>query len=73
VAVPFAGSATGSVEFRSGTTIVGTVPVERGTATYTLPRSLSLGTYSYTATFVPTDAANIAGSKSNTVRVTVRR
>lgn len=73
VSVPFAGRAAGSIEFKSGTTVVATVPVASGKATYTLPGNLSLGTYSYTATFVPTDSANIAGSKSNTVRITVRR
>jgi 5'-nucleotidase len=73
VSVPFVGRAAGSIEFKSGTTVVATVPVASGKATYTLPGTLPVGTYSYTATFVPTDSANIAGSRSNTVRITVRR
>ena len=73
VSVPFAGPAAGVIEFRSGNTVVATVPVQSGKASYTLPSSLAVGTYSYTASFVPTDAANIAGSKSNTARITVRR
>ena len=47
-------TATGSVQFVDGTTVLGTVPVSGGEATYNTS-TLALGAHSFTAVFVPTD------------------
>ena len=63
-----ADDATGSVEFRNGTTVLGT----DNTAPFTAANvSLPVGTNSLTAVFTPAAAANLTGSTSNTVPVTV--
>jgi 5'-nucleotidase len=72
VRVPAVGTATGTVEFRTGSVVFATVAVVDGVATLTLSRWASVRQHSYTATFVPDDAANIIGSKSNKVRIRVR-
>ncbi|MGC5169990.1 ExeM/NucH family extracellular endonuclease [Microbacterium sp. DT81.1] len=63
----------GVVEFREGTVVVATVPVVRGSASYTLPNNLARGAHGYTATFVPSDPANVVGSTSSEVAVRVVR
>ena len=63
----------GVVEFREGTVVVATVPVVRGSASFTLPNTLARGTHRYTATFVPADPANVVGSVSGEVAVRVVR
>lgn len=60
----------GSVVFREGDTVVATVKVRYGVATFTLGR-LTAGMHSYTATFVPADSSAIAGSTSDPTRVRV--
>ena len=63
-----ANDATGSVEFRNGTTVLGSA----NTAPFTLANvSLPAGTNNLTAVFTPAAAANLTGSTSNTVPVTV--
>ncbi|WP_449385334.1 ExeM/NucH family extracellular endonuclease [Cellulomonas soli] len=64
---------SGVVELREGDTLVRTIPVRLGVALGSLPGDLSAGKHTFTATFVPDDAANVAGSTSKPVTVTVRR
>lgn len=64
------GRAQGTIEFREGATVVATVPVTRGIATYTLGR-LSRGTHTYTAVFVPADPTVATGSTSGATKVRV--
>ncbi|MET0736415.1 MAG: ExeM/NucH family extracellular endonuclease [Microbacterium sp.] len=59
----------GTVEFREGTTVVGTATVSRGIATLQLPRVIPRGTHSYTATFIPADPEAARGSQSKVVKV----
>ena len=47
-------TASGSIEFLSGTTVLGTVPVANGQASYNTS-SLAVGTYSFTAEFISSD------------------
>lgn len=66
-------AATGSVEFTQNGSVIATVPVASGVATYTSP-VLTAGTYTYTAKFIssaPTVYANspISGQASFTVPV----
>lgn len=61
----------GTVEFREGSTVVGTAAVVRGAATFRLPNTLPRGTHRYTATFVPSDTANVKGSTSAEAKVIV--
>ncbi len=70
VAVTDGTPAQGVVEFREGSTVVATVDVRNGIATHRLGR-LSRGTHDYTAVFVPSDPAQVAGSTSGTARVRV--
>ncbi|GAA4691892.1 Ig-like domain-containing protein [Phytohabitans rumicis] len=63
------GTATGTVEFRRGSTVVGSAPVGSGTATLTA--TLPAGTHSLTAVFTPATGADFLGSTSSPVSVTV--
>lgn len=63
---------SGVVELREGDQVVRTLRVTAGLAVGSLP-GLSTGKHTFTATFVPSDAANVAGSTSKPVTVTVRR
>lgn len=58
-----AGSPTGSVELREGSTLVATSAVSAGTATAVLDH-VPTGAHSYVATFVPDDPTSFAGSVS---------
>ena len=63
-------SATGTVQFLDGTTMVGSpVTVASGTATYTY--APAAGDHSYTAEFIPTTGSGMAGSTSTAVLDTV--
>ncbi|NYD84488.1 ExeM/NucH family extracellular endonuclease [Cellulomonas oligotrophica] len=62
----------GTVELREGTRVVARADVRLGVAIGTLPRDLGRGSHSLTAVFVPDDPANVEGSTSRTVRVSVR-
>ncbi len=61
----------GTVEFFNGATSLGTSPVASGVATKSLT-GVAAGSYSYTATFTPTDPAVIAGSTSSAVLYVVQ-
>lgn len=63
----------GRVELREGDRVVASARVVLGIAIGTLPSSLPPGTHQLTAVFVPDDPANVSGSSSRTVTVTVRR
>ena len=63
----------GVIEIRDGSTVVATVPTVIGLGVYVVPSRTPIGTHTYTATFVPHDAANHAGSTSNPVVVRVVR
>lgn len=63
----------GKVEIREGSTVVRTLDVVLGVAIGTVPRDLSVGTHTYTATFVPSDPANHEGSTSGPVTLRVTR
>lgn len=63
---------SGTVEFRDGDTVIARSRVVLGIALTTVPRSTSVGTHQYTATFVPTDPGTVAGSTSAPVTVRVR-
>jgi 5'-nucleotidase len=63
----------GYVEFRDGTTVVARTASVIGLSWYVVPRSISVGTHSFTATFVPYDTANHAPSTSNAVLLRVTR
>ncbi len=58
------------MEFREGTTLVGTSPVSAGTATLVLD-DVTTGAHAYTATFVPSAPTSYAGSVSSVHNVTV--
>ncbi|MCR2827850.1 Ig-like domain repeat protein, partial [Microbacterium sp. zg.Y909] len=63
--------ADGTVEFREGGpdgAVIGTAPVRGGLASLRLG-TLTRGTHSYTAVFVPRDAETVAGSQSAPVKV----
>ena len=61
--------AKGTVEIRDNGTLIATVPLRAGIATYLTKRSNPRDKHSYTATFVPADPANISGSTSNTLKI----
>jgi Bacterial Ig-like domain (group 3) len=63
---PASPTAVGSVQFFNGATSLGTSPVVAGVATKALT-SVSVGTYSYTATFTPTDPTAFTSSTSSAV------
>ena len=65
-----AGSPAGSMEFREGTTLVGTSAVSAGTATLVLD-DVTTGGHAYTATFVPSAPTSFAGSVSSVHNATV--
>ena len=54
------------------TQIVDTVPVHSGVFFSWLPRSLKRGAYTYVATFVPADPANVNGVDSNKISIQIR-
>ncbi|AEE45785.1 ExeM/NucH family extracellular endonuclease [Cellulomonas fimi] len=62
----------GTVEIREGATVVSTHTVVLGVAIGTVPRDATVGTHTYTATFVPSDP-NVASSTSTPVTVRVTR
>ncbi|PFG36234.1 5'-nucleotidase [Flavimobilis soli] len=64
-------AAAGKVTFKDGSTVLGTVNVSAGKAS--LKKSLSVGTHSLTAEFVPADAKAFKGSMSAKVSVTVAK
>jgi len=51
----------GTVTFANGATVLGTVPVTAGAASFTITGAAA-GDYALTATFAPTDTAHYAGS-----------
>jgi hypothetical protein len=59
-------TATGSVQFFDGTTVLGTVPVAGGAATYNTS-TLALGAHSFTAEFTATNPTVYLGSTSAAV------
>jgi hypothetical protein len=63
-------TAAGSVQFRRGTTQLGTVPVSGGVATL-IAKDLPAGSNAITAVFTPTDPAAFAASTSAAVTVQV--
>ena len=63
-------AAAGSVEFRNGSTSLGTAAVTAGAATLALP-GLAVGGYSVTAYFTPADAAAFTASQSAALPLTV--
>jgi len=66
------GAPSGSVRFESGSTVLATVPVSAGTATYQVPATTPAGTSQITATFVTT-APHVTGSTSAPLTFTVNK
>jgi hypothetical protein len=66
LAATVAPTAAGSVQFFNGATSLGTSPVAAGVATMTLP-GVAAGSFSYTATFTPTDPLAFGPSTSTAV------
>lgn len=65
-------NAAGTVDFKRGSTVIGSAPVSGAEATATLTTtSLPVGTHSITATFVPADAAAFKTSTSTAASITV--
>jgi PKD repeat protein len=62
--------AAGTVQFLNGTTVLGTSTVAAGRATLALT-GVAAGSYSYTAKFIPTDAAAFTASTSSAVAYVV--
>ena len=61
----------GSIEFRDGSTVLGTVATDaNGAASYTFAADLSVGTHSVTARFVPS-SSTVAASTSSAATLTV--
>jgi alpha-galactosidase len=67
-----AGTPQGRMVFRVDGTIVKTVGVTAGKATYQLSKRLRVGRHKVTAEFVPTEPANVLTSTSRPVTITVR-
>jgi autotransporter-associated beta strand protein len=70
---PGAPPVAGTVTFKNGSLVLGTVPVSGGQATFTLTSKLTLGNHSITATYTPaagTAIATSAGSMTETIQVT---
>jgi hypothetical protein len=63
-------SPVGSVTFSDGSTVLGTIAVSGGAASYSTS-TLASGSHSLSATFVPTDPTNFAGSTSATSTLVV--
>ncbi|MEJ3404851.1 ExeM/NucH family extracellular endonuclease [Rathayibacter sp. YIM 133350] len=62
---------SGKIELRDGNTVIARLNVVLGVAIGTLPRGTSVGTHTYTATFVPNDANHASSTSSPvTVRIT---
>ena len=67
-------STAGDVRFATSTgTVLATVPVSSGKASYQVPANTPAGTLQITATFVPSDSGNVAGSASSAVTFTVNK
>lgn len=64
------GTPAGSVQFRDGGTVVGTVPLAGGTASLQV-NDLLRGTHHFTAEFVPTDASAYEPSQSSDSEVEI--
>jgi 5'-nucleotidase len=68
------GAPSGSVRFEtSGGTVLATVPVSSGKASYQVPATTPAGTLQITATFVPSAARGVVGSTSAAVQFTVNK
>ncbi len=64
----------GSVRFQTtGGTVLATVPVSAGKATYQVPATTPAGTLQITATFVPSATRGVVGSTSAAVTFTVNK
>jgi 5'-nucleotidase len=67
-------SPAGDVRFETSTgTVLATVPVTSGTASYQVPATTPAGTLQITASFVPADSSNVAGSASSALAFTVNK
>ncbi|MEV7228167.1 Ig-like domain repeat protein [Polymorphospora sp. NPDC051019] len=64
-------TATGTVEFRRGASVIGSAPVSAGTATLTTT-ALPVGTHALTAAFVPSDATVFGASTSSSTSFTIQ-
>jgi hypothetical protein len=64
--------ARGSVDIVQDGTVIDTVPLRGGVFYYLLPRSLGKGAYTFKATYLPSDPANISGVDSNFISIQVR-
>ena len=62
---------SGKVQIKEGATVIRTLDVVLGVAVGTVPSGLT-GLHTFTATFVPNDAANVAPSTSAPVTVRTR-
>ncbi len=69
VVSPGAGTPTGSVEFKDGSTVLGTVPLNAGGVAQLATSSLAPGSHSITATYTPSDSNFLASSKTLSVAV----
>ncbi|MEO6502664.1 MAG: ExeM/NucH family extracellular endonuclease [Jatrophihabitantaceae bacterium] len=68
------GAPSGSVRFQtSGGTVLATVAVSSGQATYQVPASTPAGTLQITATFVPAAGSSVVGSTSAVLQFTVNK
>jgi len=63
-------TATGTVEFKRGATVIGSAPVTNGVATFTTT-ALPVGTYQFTAAFTPADATAFKPSVSTASSFTI--
>ncbi len=71
VAVNGESGTAGTVTFKRGTEVFGTVPVGNGRAGLTLPNNMGAGVSVFTATFAPSNPAKVNGSASAGVSVAV--
>jgi hypothetical protein len=69
---PNAPAIAGTVEFRRGSNVVGTAPVVGGTATFATT-ALPIGSYQYSAAFVPADATVLKPSTSSATTYQVKQ
>ncbi|GAA1842425.1 Ig-like domain repeat protein [Asanoa iriomotensis] len=63
-------TAAGTVEFKRGSTVIGSAPVTGGVATFATT-ALPVGTYQFTAAFTPTDATAFKPSVSTASSFTI--
>ncbi|HST46692.1 ExeM/NucH family extracellular endonuclease [Jatrophihabitans sp.] len=63
----------GSVRFEAGGTVLATVAVSAGKATYQVPANTPAGTLQITATFVPSATRGVVGSTSSALTFTVNK